>query len=208
MIKAAEAARVHRQKVSYLVKYAEPYQSSLQTGIGAPMFPEPAYGQEQVGTGMYPATYSDEQFESVPGMDASTTDQEIYNPFYRPDPKAMQVAQQASQSGQKEIFDTAMFAGLLKTTKHENFVDKYIGDLMKALDRIGRILLLFFWHQEEFSDRYGEQDMPELEDTLRNAFEIVGDLTLFLKEKTVQGGAVYDRNFNSSGPDISAAASV
>jgi hypothetical protein len=28
--------------------------------------------------------------------------------------------------------------------------------------------------------------MPELEDSLRNAFESLGDITLFLKEKTIE----------------------
>jgi hypothetical protein len=28
--------------------------------------------------------------------------------------------------------------------------------------------------------------MPELEDSLRNSFEALGDVTLFLKEKTVE----------------------
>jgi hypothetical protein len=56
---------------------------------------------------------------------------------------------------------------------------------MKALDRLGRILFQFYWHNDEFMDRYGKADMPELEDTLRNAFEVLGDLVLFLKEKDV-----------------------
>jgi hypothetical protein len=59
---------------------------------------------------------------------------------------------------------------------------------MKALDKLGRILFMFYWHQEEFEDRYGKQDLPELEDSLRNAFEVLGDVVLFLKEKTVGGG--------------------
>jgi len=35
-------------------------------------------------------------------------------------------------------------------------------------------------------DRYGKKDMPELEESLRNAFEAVGDVVLFLKQKTVE----------------------
>ena len=44
----------------------------------------------------------------------------------------------------------------------------------------------FYWHQEEFEDRYGKSDLPELEDSIRNAFESLGDITLFLKEKTIE----------------------
>ena len=57
---------------------------------------------------------------------------------------------------------------------------------MAALDSLGRLLMNFYWHQEEFEDRYGKSDLPELEDSLRNAFESLGDITLFLKEKTIE----------------------
>jgi hypothetical protein len=111
----------------------------------------------------------------------------------------MQVAQQAAQSGQKEVFDVSMISGLLKSVRHQSLVDRYLGDLMKALDKLGRILFLFYWHSEEFEDRYGKGDLPELEDSLRNAFEMLGDVTLFLREKTVQGNTGIELG-NSSVP--------
>ena len=98
----------------------------------------------------------------------------------------MQQAQQAGQLGQKEVFDTAMITGLLKAVRQDSLVDRYMGDLLKALDRLGRVLFMFYWHNDEFTDRYGKADMPELEDTLRNSFEVLGDLVLFLKEKDVE----------------------
>ena len=55
---------------------------------------------------------------------------------------------------------------------------------------------MFYWHNEEFKDRYGKQDLPELEDTLRNSFEILGDLVLFLKQKTI------DPMLGDTNPDI------
>ena len=88
--------------------------------------------------------------------------------------------------GQKEVFDTHMIGGMLKAVREDSLVDRYLGDLLKALDRLGRVLFMFYWHNEEFSDRYGKQDMPELEDSLRNTFESLGDVTLFLKQKTVE----------------------
>ena len=97
----------------------------------------------------------------------------------------MEMGQQASQTGQKDVFDTAMLGSLLKTVRQESIVDRFLGDLMKALDRLGRILFLFYYRNEEFIDRYGKSDAPELEDTIRNAFEMLGDLILFLKAKTV-----------------------
>src|SRR5688572_21129501 len=81
-----------------------------------------------------------------------------------------------------------MIGSMLKAVRQDSLVDRYLGDLMKALDKLGRILFMFYWHQEEFEDRYGKQDLPELEDSLRNAFEVLGDVCLFLKEKQVGGG--------------------
>jgi hypothetical protein len=206
MLKEASAVAKHNSATSYFVKHAAPFNNSvLAGGPNTPGFPEPFYGQEPVGRGMYPARYPEEYTSLVPGMDSNLTDPKIYDPFYMPDTKAMFVGQQASQAGQKEVFDTAMISGMLKTVRQDSLVDKYLGDLMKALDKLGRILFLFYWHQEEFEDRYGKQDLPELEDTLRNAFEVLGDLVLFLKEKTVQSGVMFDSGVGRPDPSIDAA---
>jgi hypothetical protein len=103
-----------------------------------------------------------------------------------PDRKAMETARGAAESGQKEVFDTAMLGSLLKSVRDDSMVDKYMGDLMKGMDRLARILFMLYWHMEEFEERYGKQDLPELEDGLRNAFESMGDIVLFLKQKTIE----------------------
>jgi hypothetical protein len=187
MLKEAAQARSRlRNAVTYKVKYASPY-SVLQPGPGAPAFPEAQTGTEQIGRGSVPSIYPQEEFQPVDSMSSQMTDPSVYDPFYTPDPQAMQVAQQASQSGQKDVFDVSMVSGLLKSVRPDTKIDRYLGDLMKALDKLGRILMLFFWHQDDFQDRYGKAELPELEDGLRNAFETLGDIVLFLKEKTVQG---------------------
>ena len=61
-----------------------------------------------------------------------------------------------------------------------------MGDMMKGMDRIGRVLFQLYWHREAFEERYGKQHVPELEDMLRNSFEDVGDLVLDLKQKTIE----------------------
>ena len=100
--------------------------------------------------------------------------------------KSVQTAQQASLHGHKEVFDTSMMSGMLKSVRQDSLVERHLGDLVEALDSLGRLLFNFYWHQEEFEDRYGKSDLPELEDSLRNSFESLGDITLFLKEKTVE----------------------
>ncbi|MEM4406679.1 MAG: hypothetical protein QXS68_06505 [Candidatus Methanomethylicaceae archaeon] len=102
-----------------------------------------------------------------------------------PDPRAVQIAMQAAQGQQKELFDAAMITSLLSTVSLPNLIDRYLGVLMKALDHLGRILFSLYWHRDKFQERYGKQDLPELEDQLRATFEQLGDLVLFLREKTI-----------------------
>jgi hypothetical protein len=123
-------------------------------------------------------------------MSADQTDPSTWDPWQNYEAedfqKSVQQAQQASAAGQKEVFDTSMMAGMLKTVRQDSLVEKHLGSLVEALDALGRLLMNFYWHQEEFEDRYGKSDLPEMEDSIRNSFESLGDITLFLKEKTVE----------------------
>jgi len=197
MLGQAERARA---KV-FRIKYAQPFGGMLQPGPTAPAFPEPQFGMEQMGPNSVQSIYPQEEFLDIPGMDSSMTDPSVYDIWNMPDQNAMATAQQAGQSGQKEVFDTAMISGMLKTVRQDSLVDRYLGALMKALDKLGRILFLFYWHQEEFEDRYGKSDLPELEDSIRNSFESLGELTLFLKSREVQ--PAYE---SSADPEIEEAA--
>tara|TARA_R110000824_G_scaffold82768_5_gene207437 strand:- start:6896 stop:9514 length:2619 start_codon:yes stop_codon:yes gene_type:complete len=176
----------------HLVKSAAPNGSVLAGGPNAPYADmAPQFGAEMIG-GRTPVQtqYTEESTQVIPGMEASQTDPNVWDPWQNYTAEdfqgTMNVASQAAGEGQKEIFDTAMIGTLLKSVRQDSLVDRHLGDLMKAINSLGRILFLFYWHQEEFEDRYGKSDMPELEDSLRNAFEALGDVTLFLKEKTIE----------------------
>jgi hypothetical protein len=186
MVKESQA----RTQVIYRVKYAYPFPFAETTGPGpnSPQFPAPEIGTENHGYRTSPSIYPQEEFISVEGLQSDLTDPKIYDPFIMPDQNAVSLAQQAGEEGQKDVFDVGMISGLLKAVRQDSLVDRYLGDLVKALDRLGRMLFMFYWHQEEFEDRYGKQDLPELEDSIRNAFETLGDVTLFLKEKTIDTG--------------------
>jgi len=101
------------------------------------------------------------------------------------DQEAAGLAGQAAQAGQKQIFDHAAIGGLARVYDAGSVVDSYIPQLMQSLDRVGRILFLFYWKNEEFADRYGTEDLAEMEDTLRGVFKSFGDLVLQLREKTI-----------------------
>lgn len=102
------------------------------------------------------------------------------------DDAAISHALSAGQSGQKEVFDVSVLSGLVKAMNSDDVVDRYLGDLITGLDRVGRILFMFYWHNDRFVDRYGQEEMQELEDALRNTFKGMGDLVLFLKKKTIE----------------------
>jgi len=131
--------------------------------------------------------------QRITGMSSFDTDPEIYNPDPKLDRSVMDMINQAAQTGQKEVLDTAMLGGLLKTTDSNGMVDKYISDLILGMDRVGRILFLFLKYHEKFEDRYGTEDMVELEDSLRNTFKALGDLVMFLKQKGAEKSPNEDR---------------
>lgn len=98
----------------------------------------------------------------------------------------MQAATDAARTGQKEVFDTATVGRLTKMVDIGETVDQYLSDLVNGMDRVGRTLFLFYWHFDKFEDRYGKEDLPELEDSLKNVFKAMGDLILFLKQKSIE----------------------
>ena len=102
------------------------------------------------------------------------------------DEQAKQLAEEAAAAGQRHVFDQAAIGGLVKVFDTAGVVDSYIPDFMDTIDRLGRILFLFYWKHEDFNQRYGSDDVVQMEDHLRNVFKQLGELTLHLKEKSVQ----------------------
>jgi hypothetical protein len=166
-----------KKAVAYFVKYAYGEPPTQAT------FNEPRFGDEYGIKA--PVQYPQLELQNL-GQNDNLSARELYRNDRYLDYDAKQYAQTASNLGQKEVLDTAVITGLVKTLDTENAVDSYISDLMLGLDRVGRILFMYYWHNDKFKDRYGQQDMAELEDNLRNVFKQLGELTLFLKQKTVE----------------------
>lgn len=104
----------------------------------------------------------------------------------QPDLSAMQTAIDAANRGQKELFDVSVIQQLLRSSNSEDLIDRYSADLLKGMDRIGRILFMLRWNREKFEDVYGREDVPNIEDSLVNTFESIGDLILALKESEIE----------------------
>ena len=79
----------------------------------------------------------------------------------------------------------ASIGGLAKVYDTGSVIDSYVPEMMKALDRLGRILFLYYWKNDDFAERYGTEDIADMEDLLRSVFKSFGELVLQLRKKSI-----------------------
>lgn len=187
LLKLAQARSRSGNAVVCRVKYASPYLTDTG-GPNAPHMDEPPSYQNNMLGYDGPTSSPYEQEQVVPELQASNTDPSVYDmdPQKQDEPMDVAAVQQAAATGQKEVFDTSVISSMLKAVRDDTMIDRYLPDLTSGMDKLGRLMFMFYWHQDKFAERYGKQDLPELEDSLRNAFEVISDVILFLKQKTVE----------------------
>lgn len=95
----------------------------------------------------------------------------------------MAQVQQALQSGQDEVFNLSVLKQFLNDGDLSTEIDKEIPELIKGMNHAGQMLFRYYWKGEKFKELYGPQEMPELESSLRNIFELMGDVILLLKHR-------------------------
>ena len=105
------------------------------------------------------------------------------------------LAQLSMDTGQSQLFEHGAVGNLVDTYDSTMLIDKYIPVMEDGLDKIGRILFLFYWKPNDFSRLYGSDDQSGLENKLVSNFKSFGDLVLELLKKT---------KFNSAGIALSA----
>ena len=93
-------------------------------------------------------------------------------------------ASKAAQTGIKEVFDIAVLSNLINVADVSEIKKDYIADIIKGMDKVGRMMFIMYWHNEEFEEKYGKEELSTLEDSLKQVFLNLGDLVIFLKEKT------------------------
>ena len=155
-----------------------PYEQAVQAPFyGAPPVPHGnPLGENIGGEGETQQGYGGSDVRGMPGGNAGSA------PI---DPEAMGLAAQAGELGQRHVFDYASIGGLAKVYDTGALIDTYIPQFMQAVDRLGRVLFLYYWKNEDFGERYGTSDTVELEDTLRSVFKQFGNLALVLRRKTI-----------------------
>lgn len=105
------------------------------------------------------------------------------NPFLTND---IRNTMQAARTGQKSLFDSSVLTSLLRRHDTSSAIDEMLGDVTIGLDRVCRILFLLYAHRDAFEEQFGQEDVPELEDSLENLAKEMGDTLLFLKKKSIE----------------------
>lgn len=152
------------------------------TGPSAPSFPNVIPADDMMTGGMVNSISPMFATVAVPDLSSASYDRSMYDPR-GPDPQLAMAAQQAKDYEMKEVFDVAALGALLKANNQNDIIDKYLYDIIKGMDRVGRILFLYYWHADKFQERYGLQNLADLEDAMRDVFERLGELVLDLKVK-------------------------
>ena len=103
----------------------------------------------------------------------------------------IQLYEMSQTKGVGNLFEHGVVGSLTKTYDSVALIDKYIPDLEQGLDRIGRILFLYYWKPEDFAQAYGSDDQVDLENKLLSNFKQLGDmvLELLLKSQRRQQGS-------------------
>ena len=94
------------------------------------------------------------------------------------------LAQIAQETGESSLFEHGLVGSLVNTFDSTVMIDKYMSSLEDGLDKMGRILFLFYWKPNDFSQMYGSDDQQALENKLLSNFKSYGDLVLELIKKT------------------------
>jgi hypothetical protein len=104
----------------------------------------------------------------------------------QPDEEMRRYVQSAADAGDRDVFDAAVLTSMLKIQRTDLMIDRFVPDMFVGMDRKGRMIFILNWHRDDFAKRFGRDGVVEMEDGLRNGFEIDGDLILFYKNKGIE----------------------
>ena len=100
------------------------------------------------------------------------------------DPELGKTYRFSEETEDKDTFDASVLLSMARSTDLDASLQEYLKDITLAVDRLGRILFLMYYHMQEFNERYGDARVAELESTLKNAFRTTGRLLVFLQQTT------------------------
>ena len=191
-----EANRESNHTKTFFIKHAAPYDLDAYVGDFGQQAKVPWMG----GPAPTVENATREQVRTQRGQPMMSPMDASGNPILPQ--HVIQSANDLASRGVKEIFDVGMMSSLVETADLSELKKDYIGRMIKGMDAVGRMLFLFYWHQDEFEERYGDNEMKKLENTLRQVFKSSGDLVLFLREKNQNQPLLSDNLSGTLSEDI------
>lgn len=94
------------------------------------------------------------------------------------------LAQFSKMNQVPNLFEHGLVGSLTNAFNVVALVDRYLPDMEKALDVMGRTLFLLYWKPGEFQDAYGVDDMQDMEDEVLSNFLRYGEMVLKLLKKS------------------------
>jgi hypothetical protein len=104
----------------------------------------------------------------------------------RPNARDIQLATQASETGQREFVSSQMLMSLLREVDDEGLISKYISVFEKACDALGRLYMQVLWRVDSFEERFGEAQLKEFKEMLLELFQRIGDFVCYLRQRDVR----------------------
>lgn len=98
-------------------------------------------------------------------------------------PEVVRKASNAANQGVTEVFEADMVKALLDVADVSELKGDLVTGIVQGMDKKGRMLFLFYWHNDAFEEKYSEAELRQLEDLLRQVFVKDGELVLMLREK-------------------------
>jgi hypothetical protein len=147
--------------------------------------PSGAAGVHRDGTPIQVEQYEKSEMMPANAGPQNATDMDIgmWNQISDEDIKFLE---RASDSNARQVFDPAMIGVMVRTSRSQSIVQEYIPELVDNLDRMCRLLLLFYWHNSEFAEEYGIDEMADFEDLLLSTIKSTSKVVLFLKQRAVE----------------------
>lgn len=119
----------------------------------------------------------------VQGLMASQNDPSAWDPRNEPDVPYMNQAMQAANKGQRDVFNTKSILSIVNKDQSGD-----MGPIIKCMDSLGRRYLAFCWQREAMNDQYGAADASDIEDSLLENFEGLGEMTIAMYERDIRNG--------------------
>ena len=189
-----KAAVATAQERSWRVKSADQPMPPLNFGAAAPAFPDPpAYNEQNILGSSYMVQPNNTQIIPQPSLGAGATDPLMYDSLRTSGYPALPggvagggLGELGMQAGDEETIDTASVLSLVRGVNRDNLSNSLLPAVMDCMDEVGKALIKLYYDPSVYEDRYGAKDLPELKSGLENSFNQLGDLGIFLSEKTTE----------------------